>query len=59
MEIFQGLEDEKFILEIVRQVGIAIEMLRTSLTMSAGVSTFRTSFFPNRQVILTLRPRHL
>jgi hypothetical protein len=43
MQIFRGFENEKSILEIVRQVKIACKMLRTELTMFAGVSSFRTS----------------
>jgi hypothetical protein len=39
MQIFRGFENEKSILEIVRQVKIASKMLRTELRMSVGVST--------------------
>ena len=46
--------------EIVREEKIEIKMLRTSLTMSAGASSFQASFFPEQahhlQAILSHRP---
>jgi len=45
MEKFGRFEIENSISEIGRQGKIEIKMLRTSLTMSAGASSFRASFF--------------
>jgi len=45
MEQFGRFEIENSISEIVRQGKIEIKMLRTSLTMSAGASSFRASLF--------------
>jgi len=45
MEQFRGFGNEKSNSEIVRQGKIEIQILRTSLIMSAGVSSFRISFF--------------
>ena len=58
MEKFRGLENENSGSELVRQKKFEIKMLRTLLTMSAGVLSFRISIFSEQahhlQLFLTV-----
>lgn len=59
MEQFWEFGNEKSISEIVRWGKIEIETLHTSLITSAGISSFRIPFFPNRYIIFRSALRSL